>query len=308
MKVAIMGSGAMGSLFGGLLAEAGENVILIDVWKEHVDAINRSGLKIRGVDGDRVVEVKATTQPSEAGLVDLILIFVKSYDTRKAAIDALPMVSSNTVFLTLQNGLGNYEQIAEVVGSERVIAGTTAQGSTLIAPGEIYHAGSGITIIGEISGVVTTRVKRISEIFNRAGIKTEVSGNIQGVIWDKLIINVGINAITALTRMRNCELLEVPEVKEVARKAVMEAVKVAQKAGIKLEVKNPVEEVFRVARLTAKNKSSMLQDVERKRKTEIDAINGAIVILGKKYGVKTPVNETLTALIKGLELTITRRK
>ena len=308
MKIAIIGSGAMGSLFGGLLAEAGEDVTLVDVWKEHVDAINTYGLKITGVCGEKIVKVRATTDSSKVGLVDLILIFVKSYDTRKATMDALPMVGSNTVFLTLQNGLGNYEQIAQVVGSERVIPGVTTHGSTLIAPGEIYHAGSGVTIIGEISGEITTRVKRIAEIFNRAEIKTEVSRNILGVIWSKVIINVGINAVTALTGIKNGELLEVPELKEVARKAVLEAVKVSQKAGIKLEVNNPVDEMFRIAKLTSENKSSMLQDIERGRKTEIEAINGTIVKIGKKYGVKTPINETLTALIKGLEFVISRRK
>jgi 2-dehydropantoate 2-reductase len=308
MKIAVIGSGAMGSLFGGLLSEAGEDVTLIDIWKEHIDVMNRKGLKITGVGGDRIVRVKATSSPSEVGPVDLILIFVKSYDTRKATMDALPMVGTNTIFLTLQNGLGNIEQIAEVVGSDRVIAGSTTHGSTLIGPGEIYHAGSGVTVIGEISGEITDRVKTIANTFNRAGIETEVSQNIIGVIWSKVLVNVGINALTALTRMRNGELLEVLELKEVMRKAVEESIEVAVKAGIRLEIEDPVEEVFKVARLTAKNKSSMLQDIERRRRTEIDAINGAIVTIGKKYGVKTPVNETLTAAIKGLELTITRRK
>jgi 2-dehydropantoate 2-reductase len=308
MKIAVMGSGAMGSLFGCLLSEAGEDVTLIDIWKEHIDAMNRRGLKITGVSGDRIVRVKATSNPSKVGPVDLTLIFVKSYDTRKVTTDALPMVGPDTIFLTLQNGLENFEQIAEVIGSDRVMAGSTTHGSTLIGPGEIYHAGSGVTVIGEISGEITDRVKTIANTFNRAEIETEVSQNIVGVIWGKILINVGINAFTALTRMRNEELLKFPEIECVIRKAVEEAVEVAKKAGVKLDVEDPVGEVFKVARITAKNKSSMLQDIERGRKTEIDAINGAIVRIGKKYGFETPVNETLTAAIKGLEFTITRRK
>ena len=301
MRIAVVGSGAMGSLYGGLLADAGEDVTLIDIWKEHVDAINTRGLKISGVSGERLVRVKATTNPAEVGTVDLIMIFVKAYDTRKAAQDALPMVGPETVFLTLQNGLGNVEQIEEVAGKGRVVAGATTHGSTLVGPGEVFHAGKGLTYIGELTGEITERVKRIAETFNRAGIETHISQNIQGIIWKKILINVGINAITAITGLRNGEILLVPEVKEIVRKAVLEAAEVAKAAGITVEMEDPVAEVYKVAELTAKNKSSMLQDVERGRRTEIDAINGAIVRIGKQYGVDTPVNETLVAAVKGIE-------
>lgn len=301
MRIAVVGSGAMGSLYGGLLADAGEDVTLIDIWKEHVDAINTRGLKISGVSGERLVRVRATTNPAEVGTVDLIMIFVKAYDTRKAAQDALPMVGPETVFLTLQNGLGNVEQIEEVAGKGRVVAGATTHGSTLVGPGEVFHAGKGLTYIGELTGEITERVKRIAETFNRAGIETHISQNIQGIIWKKILINVGINAITAITGLRNGEILLVPEVKEIVRKAVLEAAEVAKAAGITVEMEDPVAEVYKVAELTAKNKSSMLQDVERGRRTEIDAINGAIVRIGKQYGVDTPVNETLVAAVKGIE-------
>jgi len=301
MRIAVVGSGAMGSLYGGLLADAGEDVTLIDIWKEHVDAINTRGLKISGASGERLVRVRATTNPAEVGTVDLIMIFVKAYDTRKAAQDALPMVGPETVFLTLQNGLGNVEQIEEVAGKGRVVAGATTHGSTLVGPGEVFHAGKGLTYIGELTGEITERVKRIAETFNRAGIETHISQNIQGIIWKKILINVGINAITAITGLRNGEILLVPEVKEIVRKAVLEAAEVAKAAGITVEMEDPVAEVYKVAELTAKNKSSMLQDVERGRRTEIDAINGAIVRIGKQYGVDTPVNETLVAAVKGIE-------
>ena len=301
MRIAVVGSGAMGSLYGGLLADAGEDVTLIDIWKEHVDAINTRGLKISGASGERLVRVKATTNPAEVGTVDLIMIFVKAYDTKKAAQDALPMVGPETVFLTLQNGLGNVEQIEEVAGKGRVVAGATTHGSTLVGPGEVFHAGKGLTYIGELTGEITERVKRIAETFNRAGIETHISQNIQGIIWKKILINVGINAITAITGLRNGEILLVPEVKEIVRKAVLEAAEVAKAAGITVEMEDPVAEVYKVAELTAKNKSSMLQDVERGRRTEIDAINGAIVRIGKQYGVDTPVNETLVAAVKGIE-------
>lgn len=308
MRIAVVGAGAMGSLFGGLLAEAGEDVVLVDIWEEHVRAINERGLHIKGVSGDRVVRVRATTKHAEVGVVDLMLIQVKSYATEKAIRDALPMIGERTVVLTLQNGLGNVEKIAAVVGRERVLAGTTAHGATVLGPGEIYHAGRGPTVIGEVDGRITDRVKAIAATFNRAGIETEVTDNIMGAIWTKMLANVAINALTAITGLYNGELLELEETKAVMLKAVDEAVAVAKAMGIKLLVEDPHEFVLGIARATATNKSSMLQDVERGRRTEIDAINGMIVHYGRELGIPTPVNEVLVAAVKGIELRMRKRK
>jgi 2-dehydropantoate 2-reductase len=301
MKIAVMGAGAMGSLFGGLLAEAGEDVTLIEVWKEHVDALNARGLRITGISGERTIEVNSTTDPGKVGPVDLVIIFVKSYDTAEAARDALPMVSDETVFLSLQNGLGNIDKIAEAAGRKRIIRGVTAQGSTMMGPGEIYHAGQGLTVIGEPDETSTERVERIAKAFKHAGIHTKISSNIMGALWSKVLVNVGINPLTALTGLRNGELLDHPEIRQVMRRAVEEATMVAQSLGIEMEFDNPVEKVYEVAEATAANRSSMLQDVERGRKTEIDALNGAIVELGRLIGVDTPVNYTLVTAVKGLE-------
>ena len=301
MKIAVVGAGAMGSLFGGLLASSGEDVTLVDVWREHVEAINAEGLRIDGPDGSRVIRVKATSDPSSVGPVDLIIIFVKSYDTLKAARDALPMVTENTAFLSLQNGLGNIEKITEVAGSDRVIPGTTAHGCTLIGPGEIVHAGRGPTIIGELNGRETERAREIRDVLMGAGIETEISRNITGALWSKVLVNVGINPLTALNGIKNGELLDDPEIKETMREAVEEAIMVAEAIGIDLGPKDHVKQVYDVARATAMNKSSMLQDVERGRKTEIDALNGAVVRLAKTLGLDTPVNDALTAAVKGLE-------
>jgi 2-dehydropantoate 2-reductase len=301
MKVAVVGAGAMGSLFGGLLAASGEDVTLVDVWREHIDAINSEGLRIGGSKGSHIVRVKATTDPSSVGPVDLIIIFVKSYDTLKATKDALPMVKEDTVFLSLQNGLGHFEKISEAAGSERVISGTTAHGCTLKGPGEIVHAGRGPTIIGELDGRETERVCDIRDALVRAGIETEISRNITGALWSKVLVNVGINPLTAINGVRNGELLEDPEIKETIRQAVEEAITVAEALGIDLGPGDQLEHVYKVARATALNRSSMLQDVERGRKTEIDALNGIVVRLAKTLGVDTPVNEALTAAVKGLE-------
>ena len=300
IKIAILGAGAIGSLFGALLWESGEDIVLIGR-KKHVEAIRSRGLKISGISGERIVKPKAVTTTQEVGKVDLIIISVKSYDTEQAAKDALNMVHPDTVVLTIQNGLGNIEKLSEIIGEKHVIGGVTMQGSTFTKPGEIYHAGKGPTIIGELNGEITDRVKRIAETFNKAKIETKITRNIRGVLWDKIIINTGINALTAITRMKNGELLKIPEIKNTMIEAVKEAVNVAKALNIKLEVKDHVKRVIEIAEATANNKSSMLQDVERGKRTEIDFINGAIVKLGKKLGIETPVNETLTALVKGIE-------
>jgi len=307
LKIAVVGAGAMGSLFGCLLKEAGEDVTLVDVWKEHVEAVNKRGLRVYGVSGEHVVRVKATTNHSEVGHVDLLILFVKAYDTERAIRDSMPMIAEETVILTCQNGLGNVEKIGGLVSLKHVIAGSTMQGATMVKPGEVFHAGRGPTYIGELNGEVSPRVKNVVRVLNDAGIEAKVSRNINGVIWGKTIINAGLNAFGALTRMRNGELLLVPELVEMMSQCVREGVEVAKALRVKLEMEDPVKTLIDVCKATAENKNSMLQDIEKGRRTEVEAINGAIVRYGEKVGVPTPINSLLTALIKGLETSITGR-
>jgi len=300
LRIGVMGAGAIGSLFGGLLAESGLDVTLVTRRVEHVDAVNRGGLRLTGVSGERAVRVRATASPWEAGPKDLVILAVKSYDTEGALRDMLPMLGQRTTALTVQNGLGNVEKMASALGSERVLGGCTAHGATYMAPGEIRHAGRGPTTIGELDGTVTERVQSVAEVFTGAGIETSATRDIQGAIWVKLLVNMGINPLTAATGLRNGELLELEELRSVMASCVLEGWGVAKTIGIDLET-NPVEEVFRVAEATAANRSSMLQDVERGVRTEIDFINGAVSALGRMHSVKTPVNDALVAVVKGLE-------
>jgi len=301
MRVAVVGAGAMGCLYGGLLSEAGVDVSLVDVWGEHVDAINAKGLHITGVSGDRVVRVPAKTNPETVGRVELVLLFVKSYDTSKAMRDSMPLIGGDTYVLTLQNGLGNLEAIAESVGLGRVLGGTTSHGSTLVGPREIRHAGVGPTVVGTLERGSRGTAEKVADTFNGAGLLTRVSDDVRGDVWGKVLVNLGINALTALTGLRNGQLLEVPELRRLMRLAVEEGMRVADADGVDLAPIDHVAHVYEVAEATAANRSSMLQDVERGRRTEIDALNGAVVGLGEKLGVETPVNRALTALVKGLE-------
>jgi len=292
----------MGSLFGGLLAESGNEVYLLDIWKDHVDRINKNGLWIEGLSGDRFIKIKAVTEPKEiGGTSDLIIIFVKSYHTESAAKNISPLVGESTSILTLQNGLGNLEMLSDIFGSEKVIAGTTSYGATILGPGRVRHAGIGSTIIGELDGQITARIEKIACVLTKASIKTEVSNNVLGLVWSKLLINVGINALGVLIRVNNGELIKGKYSSKLQAALVKEAIGVAEKKEIKLIHQDMVKEVASICEKTSANINSMLQDVLKKRKTEIDFINGAIVREGEKLNVPTPTNQIITNLIKAVE-------
>jgi len=303
MKIVVLGAGAMGSLYGGHLAEGGSEVCLLDVWKEHVDAINRNGLTIEGDSGERVIKnIKATTNIADIGKADLVLVFVKSTITDKAIANNIDIFDENTVVLTLQNGLGNVEKISQSISEKNIIAGVTAHGATMLAPGKIRHAGIGATHIGELDGSISQRIESIAMVMNASGLETTVSQNVLGLIWGKLLVNVGINALTAITKLKNGQLIENKETEELLEQAVQEAWSIVKTKGITLSYEDPIYHTKQVCKATAENRSSMLQDISNNRKTEIDMINGAIVREGEKLGIDIPVNKTLTNLIKAIEI------
>ena len=300
MKITVIGAGAMGSLFGAILAESGEDVRLYDIWEEHVKAINEKGLDIELNGKTRSVSVNATSDKRQIEKTDLAIIFVKSTQTVDAARIASELVGNSGFVLTLQNGMGNADIIGEVIDPGRIIAGTTSYGATMLGPGSIRHAGTGQTVIGMWSGIQKTGIAKIAAVFNKAGIVTETVDDVRSVIWGKLLVNVGINAITALTGIKNGRILDLAATKALSCAAVEEALEVARAQGVKVS-DNTVEHVFQVAEATRNNRSSMGQDVDNKRQTEISAINGAIVREAQKLGINVPVNRTLTALIETLQ-------
>jgi 2-dehydropantoate 2-reductase len=300
MNIAIIGAGAMGSLFGALLSESGQNVTLLDVRADHVAAINADGLKIELEGRTRRVRLPAATDPGGISQADLALVFVKTYHTRQAARTAAAVLSDGGLALTLQNGMGNAEMLAEAIAPERVVAGTTAHGATLLGLGHIRHAGRGPTLIGMWSGGEKQAARAIADLFNQAGIEARVVDDVRPVIWEKLLVNVGINAITALTHIRNGQLLDLTATRELSRCAIEEAAAVAEAQGITVRA-DIVEHVFKVARATSANRSSMGQDVDHQRETEIGAINGVVVQEGVRRGLASPVNRALTALVETLQ-------
>ncbi|GAB1475264.1 2-dehydropantoate 2-reductase [Bacillota bacterium] len=299
MKIAVIGAGAMGCLYGAKLSALEENeVYLVDIWKEHIDAINKKGLFME--EKDRLLEfkrLKGVEGAEDAGICDLALIFVKSTLTGEAVRANREVFGPETLVLTLQNGLGNVELMEAELGRENIIAGTTAHGATMLGPGRMRHAGSGKTIIGELTGIKSPRLEAISALFSRADLETEISDNVLGLIWDKLLVNVGINPLTALTELQNGEIINFPELDAIMEAAVEEARAVALAKGIKLHYEDPVAHTRDVCRATAENKSSMLQDILNKKQTEIQMINGAVCREGEGAGIATPVNSVLTNLI-----------
>ena len=302
MKIAVVGAGAMGSLFGAMLAEAGNEVWLYDVWREHVRTINQNGLQIEREGKTRTVKIKASDDPHQVGRAELVIVFVKSSQTNLAAETAKVIAGPDGTVLTLQNGMGNADVIAGFIESQRILAGTTSHGATLLGPASIRHAGCGPTTIGAWSQTEAglQRAGRFAEFFNRTGIKTESVADVRTVIWNKLLINIGINAITALTHIKNGQILDLGITRELIREAIAEAMNLAQAMNIKIQ-DDVLDRVFKVAEATALNRSSMGQDVDNRRQTEIAAINGFIVREAKRLGLKAPVNFALTALVQTLE-------
>ena len=304
MRFLVVGPGAMGSLFAARLQSAGFEVTLLDYIKERATQINDHGIHVEGVTGHYTVKVPTTTDIAKPP--DLVLICVKAYNTREAGLNIESWLKPETAVVTLQNGVGNLEILEEIFGRERVLGGVTAEGATLLGPGRIRHAGRGETIIGP-SGNKGSPVEKMVVAFNRAGFQTRSVDDVRDLIWGKLLINVGINALTAITRLKNGRLPELEGTRLVLEEAVKEAAAVAEAKHVKLPYTDPIGRVMEVCRATAGNIASMLQDVLKEKLTEIDFINGAIVREGRALGIPTPVNLTLTSLVQVIQKTYQER-
>jgi 2-dehydropantoate 2-reductase len=303
LKFAILGAGALGSAIGGVLTEAGHEVWLIARNQAHVDAINQRGLTLRTDGVDRTVKAQAATNAAAAGVVDCVVVLVKSAQTRPAMQAAVSLLGPDTTVLSLQNGLGHEDVLSNVVGRQRVLAGKSYCGGQIIAPGHVICGTRGKdTHIGELDGRMSPRILRIADAFRQAGLETIVSDNIMGTIWDKLFINVATGALSGITRLAYGDLYQVPALQDCAVAAVAEAMAVAKARGVRTSITDPLQAWRKAgAGLPYEFKASVLQTLERGVRTEVDYINGAVVQLGAQHGVPTPVNATLLACIKGIE-------
>ncbi len=293
----------MGSAIGGTLARAGEDVTLVTRNAAHVGAIAAAGLRLDDGDSEHAVGIDAATGYDELEPVDLAIVLVKSFDTHDAIVAAAPAIGPETVVLTLQNGVGCEEILADVVGAERVVAGRTFVGGRIVEPGVVEYGIVGRrTTIGELDGSRTDRIVAIAAMFEAAGMAVDVSTDIVAMMWEKLFVNVATGAWSALTGLPYGELSIQPDVERMAIATVAEAIDVARALGIAVTTTDPSEPWRRAWEgLPYGFKASMLQSVEKGSRTEVDVMHGAVCRGGREAGVATPINDALWAAVRGLE-------
>jgi 2-dehydropantoate 2-reductase len=295
----------MGSLFGGLLAEGGLAVTLVDPWQEHIDRIKQDGLKFVGFGGDRTVQINATSNAADVESADIVFVQCKA-NFNAAAAESLRHLftpATNTVAISFQNGLGNEEQLAEYFGEDRVLGGLTAQGANIEGPGIVRNHAELPSYIGEMAGGISKRTKEIAAILSANGLPTEPSESIRQDIWRKLMANIAISAVSGITGLNIGQIFNQHMADEVSYAALDEAIVVANAAGVNLKTEEAHEILAKIAgpNGTPGNKSSLRVDIENQRPSEIDYINGAVVRLGNKHDVPVPVNQTLVTLVHGLQ-------
>jgi 2-dehydropantoate 2-reductase len=299
MKLAVLGPGALGCLLAALFREAGAEVSLVDYRPDRVARLRLRGIQVQTLEGvQRIIEVPIGLA-TEVGPCDLTIVAVKAYQTESAARVLPELISQGGVALTLQNGLGNLEAIAQTVGTRRLLAGVGLLGVTRQDEGRIIYAGRGVIYIGAPAGsqVSPLEVAAVVDLFRGAGLECQPREDIEAALWEKLVINVGINPLTALLRVPNGALLQLPEAWEVAVAAAVEAQAVAQAAGLSLSG-DPAARLRQVCTNTSANRSSMLQDILAGRPTEIEALNAQVANRGRAMGLPTPVNDLLTLLLR----------
>jgi 2-dehydropantoate 2-reductase len=302
MKIAIVGTGAMGSVYAGLLAAAGNEVWAVDTDAVHIAAIKERRLHVEGASGDRVVAVNATLDAAEAGVVELVVIATKAMQVRAAAEAARPLVGEQTVVLSIQNGIGGPQQAAEVLGEQRVLVGVAGGfGASLRAPGHVHHHGWEQIGLGELRGPLTERVERIAAVWRAAGFRVRTYDDAAQLVWEKLICNACFSGTCAVTGLTIGAVLADTHAWKVASRCAVEALQVARALGVALDIDDARPHVRAFGEKIPAARPSVLLDVLAGRPSEIDYINGAIPRLGAGAGIPAPANEIVTALVKAKE-------
>lgn len=298
MKILIVGAGAIGSLFGAFLSQKNEVILLGR--SPHIRAITRNGLYVHGKTTMlcRIPAIDSTEKIST--VPDVILLTVKSFDTDLAMKQVRHIIHDGTLVISLQNGLDNIEKIERIINRQQLLAGVTTQGVIFSKPGEIIHTGKGITLLGELTCTHTQQLDRIVQLFNDAGIETQASNHIIRDLWVKAIINSSINPITAFFQCKNGYLLQNVILEKIVERVCEESTYVAVKAGMTINSNDMIRRIKEVIRETADNYSSMAQSVQQGKRTEIDSINGYLIMTGKHNGIETPLNSILVGLVRSL--------
>jgi 2-dehydropantoate 2-reductase len=309
MKIAIVGCGAMGSVYAALLGAAGHEVWAIDAWREHVEAMRANGLRLEGASGDRTVRIHASTEAAQAGPCELVIIATKAMHVEQAAQAARAIVGPETLVLSIQNGLGGPDTAARVLGRERVMVGVVGGfGASMRGPGHAHHNGWELVRLGELSGPVSPRLEKVAEVWRSGGFKVKCFDDIDQLIWEKLICNVCFSGTCAMTELTVGQVMEDVDAWEVASGCAKEAYAVARAKNVKLDFDEPVAYVRNFGSKIPNARPSMLLDHLAGRMSEIDAINGAIPVAGKALGVPTPYNTVVSGLVRAKERRMGVRK
>jgi 2-dehydropantoate 2-reductase len=302
MKIAVIGAGAMGSVYVALLGAAGHDVWAIDSWAEHVDAIRKNGLRLEGASGDRTVKVHASTRAADAGVCDLIIIATKAMHVAQAAESAKPLLGSNTMVLSIQNGLGGPDAAASVLGRDRVMVGVVGGfGASMKGPGHAHHNGWELVRLGELSGPMTPRLEQVAQVWASGGFKVKCFDDIDQLVWEKLICNVCYSGTCAITERTIAEVMADPDTWRIASTCATEAFNVAKARKVKLDFEDPVKYVREFGSKIPNARPSMLLDHLAGRMSEIDAINGAIPPAAAALGIPAPYNEVISGLVRARE-------
>ncbi len=302
-KVAIVGCGAMGSVYAALMASVGHEVHAVTLWPDHAAAMREHGLRVEGASGDRTVQLaSAGTTPEGIGPCDLVIIATKAFDVAAAAASCKPLVGPGTVVQTIQNGLGSPELAATVIDSDRIAVGVVGGfGASMRGPGHAHHNGLEMIRFGAFAGLPRERLEAAAAIWESAGFRVSLFDDIGRMVWEKLIMNVTFSGTTTLTGLTIGGVMADPEAWRVARGCAEEAIAVAAAMGVTLQVGDPIAHIRRLGGKIPEARPSMLLDHRAGRRGEVEAINGAIPRLGRLCGVPTPVNDTVVALIKARE-------
>ena len=301
-KVAVVGCGAMGSVYAALMVDAGHEVHAVTLWPDHAEAMATKGLRCEGASGDRTVPIRASTTTEGIGICDLVIIATKAFDVAEAAHSCIPLLGPETIVQTIQNGLGSPEIAAPILGADRIAVGVVGGfGASIKAPGHAHHNGMEMIRFGAFAGLPKQLLQASAKIWEQAGFKVALFDDIKQMVWEKLIMNVAFSGTCCATGLTVGEVLADNDAWRVAQGCAREAIAVAKALQIKLNVGDPIEHIKKLGGKIPDARPSMLLDYNAGRRCEVDAINGAIPPLGKPLGIATPVNDTVVGIIRSRE-------
>jgi 2-dehydropantoate 2-reductase len=301
-KVAVVGCGAMGSVYAALMVDAGHEVHAVTLWPDHAEAMATKGLRCEGASGDRTVPIHASTTTNGIGVCDLVIIATKSFDVEEAARSCLSLLGPETIVQTIQNGLGSPEIAAPILGADRIAVGVVGGfGASIKAPGHAHHNGMEMIRFGCYAGLPKQLLQASAKIWEQAGFKVALFDDIKQMVWEKLIMNVAYSGTCCATGLTVGEVLADDDAWRVAQGCAEEAIAVASASNIKLNVGDPIEHIKKLGGKIPNARPSMLLDYNAGRRCEVDAINGAIPPLGRPLGIATPVNDTVVGIIRSRE-------